>query len=408
MAVREAVVLAGGLGTRLQAAVPDLPKPMAPVAGRPFLEYLLDYLASRGVRRTLLSLGYRHEVIVRHFGHRYRGMQLLYAVEESPLGTGGGLAAALEQCTARRVFVLNGDTFFPVNLSLLELYFTTRRADLVMALHAVADSARYGTLQPDETGRIVRFAEKQEQDGGLINGGVYLVRRSLFRGSGLAGAFSFEKDFLEPFTGRKRFFGVRADAPFLDIGLPESYRLAETVTAAYQQTLSGTKSGRPAGKALFLDRDGTINVEKNYVFRKEDFVFREGIFELVRGYYRRGYRIFVITNQAGIARGMYTEEDFRVLTEWMAGQFREQGIEISAVYHCPHHPRFTGECGCRKPQPGMILEAVRQYGLDPGRCLLIGDKPGDAEAGLRAGIGRNYLVKETGKVTLRNVTVYKS
>ncbi len=161
-------------------------------------------------------------------------------------------------------------------------------------------------------------------------------------------------------------------------------------------------------KALFLDRDGTINVEKNYVWRVEDFTFREGIFELAGNYFRRGYLIFVITNQAGIARGYYTEEDYNVLTKWMVQQFKDRGITITKVYHCPHHPDFTGACGCRKPHPGMILAAIREYGLDPSRCILIGDKPWDVEAGRRAGIGTNLLVEEKGKVTIRNVTVHKS
>lgn len=161
-------------------------------------------------------------------------------------------------------------------------------------------------------------------------------------------------------------------------------------------------------RALFLDRDGTINVEKNYVFRIEDFEFREGIFELTHDYYSRGYLIFVITNQAGIARGMYTEEDLRILTHWMTGQFRKREIPITAVRHCPHHPEITGECACRKPQPGMILDLVREYDLDPGACVLVGDRMSDIRCGLNAGIGLNYLIRETGKVTTEDVIIYKS
>ena len=160
-------------------------------------------------------------------------------------------------------------------------------------------------------------------------------------------------------------------------------------------------------RALFLDRDGTINVEKNYVFRVEDFEFRDGIFELTHSYYMRQYLIFVITNQAGIARGYYTSADVEVLHTWMREQFRERGIELTGIYYCPHHPGITGACTCRKPAPGMILDAIREYGVDACRSVLFGDKVSDVQAGMNAGIGTNYLVRETGAITRENVTLYK-
>ncbi len=159
-------------------------------------------------------------------------------------------------------------------------------------------------------------------------------------------------------------------------------------------------------KALFLDRDGTINIEKNYVFKIEDFVFRDGIFELVKAFFTKGYLIFVVTNQSGLARGYYTEEEYQCLTEWMVGQFREQGISVTKVYHCPHHPDITGVCSCRKPEPGMLLKAIDEYQLDPSLCVMIGDKELDLEAGRRAGIGQIYKVKETGRLDLKDVVIH--
>ena len=139
-------------------------------------------------------------------------------------------------------------------------------------------------------------------------------------------------------------------------------------------------------KALFIDRDGVINVDKVHVFRKEDFEFNNGIFDLCRSYSDKGYLMIVITNQAGIAKGLFSETDFLRLTSWMVKQFDKQGIKISKVYHCPHHPDFTGPCDCRKPEPGMILKAIKDFDLDIGQCVLIGDKETDLEAGRRAGI----------------------
>jgi D-glycero-D-manno-heptose 1,7-bisphosphate phosphatase len=161
-----------------------------------------------------------------------------------------------------------------------------------------------------------------------------------------------------------------------------------------------------SNKALFLDRDGTINIEKNYLFRIEDFEFREGIFDVVKAFYDRGYLIFVVTNQSGIARGFYSEEDFQQLTNWMKVQFGQNGIEITKVYHCPHHPDFTGECVCRKPEPGLILKAIQEYKLTSDECVLIGDSERDIEAGLRAGIRQIFKIKETGRIDLKDVAIY--
>jgi len=148
-------------------------------------------------------------------------------------------------------------------------------------------------------------------------------------------------------------------------------------------------------KALFIDRDGVINVDKVHVYRKEDFEFTKGIFDLCGKYSREGYLIIVITNQAGIAKGLYSEEEFKKLSEWMNEEFERNGVKISGIFHCPHHPDFTGPCKCRKPEPGMILQAIKDFDLDISQCILIGDKESDLEAGRRAGIPEynlhNYL-----------------
>jgi len=152
-------------------------------------------------------------------------------------------------------------------------------------------------------------------------------------------------------------------------------------------------------KAVFFDRDGTINVEKNYLFKIEDFEFQPGIFELMKQYQDEGYLLFIITNQSGIARKLYAEEDFEKLNTWMIEQFNSAGIKITKVYFCPHHPKITGECECRKPKPGMILQAIQQFNISPVNSILIGDKKRDILAGENAGIGKNLYIQnllETG------------
>ena len=147
-------------------------------------------------------------------------------------------------------------------------------------------------------------------------------------------------------------------------------------------------------KALFLDRDGVINKEINYLYKIEDFEIVDGILKLCKEYQDNDYIIIVITNQAGIARGKYTEEDFSILSKWMISMFSNYGIEILKIYHCPHHPNFTRKCKCRKPNIGMILEAQKKYDIDLSSSILIGDKESDIEAGINAKIGHNILFSQ--------------
>ncbi|QKJ22279.1 D-glycero-beta-D-manno-heptose 1,7-bisphosphate 7-phosphatase [Poseidonibacter lekithochrous] len=154
-------------------------------------------------------------------------------------------------------------------------------------------------------------------------------------------------------------------------------------------------------KALFLDRDGVINIEKNYLYKISDFEFLDGVFETCRYFQRLGYLIIIITNQAGIARGKYTEKDFKLLTNWMTHKFEIEKVDISKVYYCSHHPDFTGECECRKPKPKMLFDAEKDFDLDLRKSILIGDKNSDIEAGINAGIIHNYLIS-TGHPIIEN------
>ncbi len=231
--IHEAIVLAGGFGTRLSHVVSDLPKPMAPVAGRPFLEYLLNELICQGFRHVVLSTGHLHEKIEEHFGSQYRSLQLSYAYEAVPLGTGGGIMNALRHCQEENVAVLNGDTMFRIDFSLLEVYHRKHNALLTLALRQVDDTARYGRVQTDTDGRIKAFIEKSASQGlGLINGGIYLLSNNLFSACGFEDIgeyppkFSFEKDLMESHV-QQPFYALAFDGYFIDIGIPDDYYRAQ-------------------------------------------------------------------------------------------------------------------------------------------------------------------------------------
>lgn len=145
-------------------------------------------------------------------------------------------------------------------------------------------------------------------------------------------------------------------------------------------------------KALFLDRDGVVNIEKNYLHKIEDFELVDGIVDVCRTYQERGYVIIIVTNQSGISRGYYSEEDFALLSQWMREHFLELGVTITHIYHCPHHESIDGACECRKPEPGMFLEAKKMYDLDMEHSVMIGDNERDIEASIKAGVGLKFLL----------------
>lgn len=157
-------------------------------------------------------------------------------------------------------------------------------------------------------------------------------------------------------------------------------------------------------KALFLDRDGVINIEKDYLYKIGDFEFIDGIIELCQYYISQGYVIFVVTNQSGIARGYYSEHDFNILTKWMVEEFRKNEVNIEKVYYCPHHPDITGECKCRKPHPKMLLDARDEFNIDMAKSIIIGDKQRDIDAGINAGLKETYLFDENKKIINSNAT----
>jgi len=225
----EAIVLAGGFGTRLRQVVPDWPKPMAPVAGRPFLEILLTSLARKGFRRVVLSLGYMAEKVVAHFGDRFAGMELIYEIEKTPLGTGGAVRQALERCKADHVFVFNGDTFLDIEAVDVEAHWQTHHAPIIVA-REVPDTARYGCLDTDN-GRVLGFSEKKVAGPGLINAGCYVLPSDILDGFALGKPFSLETDFLAKSVATRRFDLFVTHGHFIDIGVPEDYTRAQTELA---------------------------------------------------------------------------------------------------------------------------------------------------------------------------------
>lgn len=224
---RECIILAGGLGTRLRSELPNTPKVMAPVAGHPFLYYVLKWLEKNNVTRVILSLGYKSEEVIDWCSRFQSEMELVYSIEPEPLGTGGAIAQAIQKAVNNEVFTVNGDTFFNVDLDAMMKSRQSHKVELTLALKPMRHFDRYGTVIVDESSKIMGFEEKGLHNEGLINGGVYLINRDCLNNLRLPEKFSFETDFLEIYFNKIEMYGFVQDTYFIDIGIPDDYRRAQ-------------------------------------------------------------------------------------------------------------------------------------------------------------------------------------
>ena len=218
----EAIVLAGGLGTRLRSVVSDVPKPMAPINDKPFLEYILEFLNNQNIKKVILSVGYKWEMIKDYFGDKYKDIELVYNIEKEQLGTGGAIKDSLRLTKSDKVYVLNGDTFFNIDLSKMKLDNNL----IEIALKEMKDFDRYGVVEIDENRYIRNFKEKSYYNQGFINGGIYLIKKNIFEKFDLPKKFSFEK-FLENNFQNLKAKGKVFNSYFIDIGIPEDYEKAK-------------------------------------------------------------------------------------------------------------------------------------------------------------------------------------
>ena len=377
----QCVILVGGLGTRLGGLTRDCPKPMLPVGGRPFLCQLIDNAARFGFRHFLLLAGYRADLVAKQFPHGvHRTPGATVAVETlaepEPLGTGGALRFA-GPALAPRFLLLNGDSLFDFNW--LALCVALGGAFGRLGLRRVADAARYGVVACDAQGRVVEMLERPKAPGpGDINGGVYWLSREILSLIAEQGAVSLERDVFPRAIAQGRLQARMQDGPFVDIGIPQDYAAA-------------VARGDIRRGAVFFDRDGVLNVDHGYTHDVATFEWAPGARAAVRLANERGLYVFVVTNQSGVARGLYTEADVRRLHAHMQRDLREIGAHIDDFRFCPHHldarvAAYARDCDWRKPKPGMILDLLAHWPVDLASSRLIGDKDSDLSAAAAAGV----------------------
>lgn len=380
--VKEAIILAGGLGTRLREVVSDLPKCMAPVAGRPFLSYVIDHLRMQGVERFVFSLGYKWGVIEEYLQKEHTTLDYTSVIEQEPLGTGGAIHLAIQKASSNNVVIANGDTLFKINLGEIEALHNSRNAECTLALKPMQNFDRYGVVETDNDEKIVSFREKQFYEKGFINGGVYLLNKEKFLNRSFPEKFSFEKDYLEKFFEEGNFFGSVQEGYFIDIGIPEDYQKAQSdlkkpVLDLEQIDKSWT---------LFLDRDGVINEERlgEYVLHWGEFVFSKGVLDVFKKLSDRFGRVIIISNQRGVGKGLMTEEALQTIHLEMQREVEIVNGKIDKIYYCTEKDE---KCFNRKPNPGMALQAYRDFpDIDPSKSVMVGNKPSDMKFGRAAGV----------------------
>jgi D-glycero-D-manno-heptose 1,7-bisphosphate phosphatase len=384
--IRQCVILAGGLATRLGSIAAETPKPVLEVGGHPFVAWLMREWLRFGVNEFVFLTGHLPEAVEDAVRNAAEGLPapvtVAFSQEPAPAGTGGALFHAAP-LLHDRFLLCNGDSLFDCNLAALLAGFAQDGPGVLgrMLVRDVADATRYGTVAL-EGDRVTAFRERPAPDAaarpGLINAGIYALDKRVL--ASLTPSCSLERDLLAPLAAAGALRATLQDGWFVDIGIPDDLAHARRELPAILN--------RPA---LFLDRDGVLNHDHGYVGHRDHWDWMPGALEAVRLATDHGWHVFVVTNQSGVARGLYTEADVKALLAWMADEARRHGGTIDDTRYCPYHPDATVPAyrrvsDWRKPGPGMILNLIADWGLVPQHCALIGDQTTDLEAAAAAGI----------------------
>lgn len=384
--MKQAAILIGGKGSRLGDAVRDTPKPLLEVCGRPFVEHVMLNLRRFGFTDFLLLAGYQSGVVQDHYGdndsfERELDASIRVIVEPSPLGTGGALLHAKDQLE-EQFLLLNGDSIFDFNyLDLIHCQLDEEPDNWLgkVALLPVENATRYGFVDC-EGSRILAFREKPaEPESGTINSGVYWLRREALDVIKQTPC-SLEQEVFPQLISQGRLLGRRYTGYFIDIGIPEDLETARTGLADALR--------KPAA---FLDRDGTLNHDAGYTHKIEEFRWIDNAKQTIKTLNDAGYLVFIVTNQAGIARGFYGPGDVDTLHNWMQDELAQIGAHIDDIRYCPHHPEgsvegLAIECNCRKPGTAMLDSLIAQWHPILEHSFMVGDAEKDAQAGKAVGI----------------------
>lgn len=390
----QAMIMAGGKGTRVASVNDSVPKPLLPVCGKPVLQYQVECLKRQGVTEITMAVGHLGEQIVEFFGDgREFGVRIDYIREEMPLGTAGALFY-LKRKVTDDFLLINGDLIFDVDVHRLMEFHKKTHADVTLLAHPNDHPYDSGILLSDNDGKVTGWLTKEDRRGwyrNCVNAGIHMLSPALLKGMEEPRKVDLDREILKPMIPSGKVFVYRTPEYIKDMGTPE--RITQ-VEHDLETGLVQKKNLSQKQKAVFLDRDGTINRYVGFLRKLEEFQLIEGAAEAIRLINRSGYLAIVVTNQPVIARGEVTWAGLEEIHSKMETLLGREGAYLDDIFICPHHPDrgFPGEveqykidCECRKPKPGLLLQAAEKYNIDLKKSWIIGDQPQDVQAGQLVG-----------------------
>ena len=406
------VIMAGGKGTRISSIANDIPKPMIDLNGKPVLEYIIDSLKTQGFTDIILIIGHLGNVIKKYFkdGSEF-GVKIEYFEETIPLGTAGALYKIYDDLSDD-FFLLNGDVIMDVDFEKMRIFHQNNPNALATILvHPNSHPFDSALISCDRNNSVIGWSNKEDNRDiykNLVNAGVHILNKHILDDKKDKEKIDLDRELLRPLVGSDRLFAYKSPEYIKDMGTPERY----------YAVLEDIKKGEPERrnirnkqKAVFLDRDGTINIYKGFISDHNQIELIDGVAKAVREINKSGYLAIVITNQPVIARGECSFSELEMIHNKIETLLGNEGAYLDDIFFCPHHPDsgFEGErpeykieCECRKPKPGLLLKAAERYNIDLSESFMVGDSKNDIIAGERAGC-RPILLKNDNEINTTDV-----
>ena len=422
------VIMAGGRGTRIAELFPDIPKPLIPVDGMPILEREIRSLAAQGFDDLILTVGYLADKIMAYFGDGSQlGVKIDYFVEETPLGNAGALFRLKDKIGNEPFFLLNADAAFDMDFNRMLSFHQQHGGLVTLFTHPNSHPYDSGLIIADKDGRVEKWLNKEDERphwyNNRVNAGLHVIDPKVIELSlktmdidlvtGFPkGKVDLDRQILKPLCGTGKMFCYDSPEYVKDMGTPERFHQVE---ADYQNGVVQAKNLHNKQKAIFLDRDGTINKHVGFLRNIYDFELIEGVSEAIKLINQSGYLAIVVTNQPVIARGEVTWDELHEINKKMETLLGKDGAYIDGIYICPHHPdngyegerpEYKFDCDCRKPKPGLLLLAAKDFNIDLNESYMIGDSERDVEAGKRAKV-KSSLKIESNTVGVLHRTIKK-
>lgn len=407
------VIMAGGKGTRISSVASDIPKPMIKIENRPILEHEIECLREQGFTDIILTIGHLGSVIMDYFGDgsgvskttgKPFGVQIEYYVENEPLGNAGALFQLKNKLT-EDFLLINGDLVFDVDFQRFVQFHRERGGLATLFTHPNSHPFDSSLIITDKKGSVQQWLSKDEPwplyYRNRVNAGLHVISPEVLKEKQLTSKVDLDRQILKPLAGIGNMFAYDSPEYVKDMGTPERYK---SVCQDFSRGKVQAKNLKRKQKAIFIDRDGTINRYSGFLKNIEEFVLLPGIAEAVKRINESGFLAIVITNQPVVARGEVTFTELQEIHNKMETLLAQEGAYLDAIYFCPHHPHggYAGEikelkfkCNCRKPKPGMLLKAAEDFNIDLKQSWMIGDGENDVRAGKSAGCNTAFLSEQS-------------